>query len=221
MFKGYKAMNYQTNEPIILLPQGVKILCLVNILAFILLSAISYMNPEISDLIMYKLSFVPARYFSNTEPFGIEGIYSLITHMFVHAGLLHLSVNLVTLMAFGTAIERSLGTKKFFILYFTCGIAASLTYGFIYGSSVTPMVGASGAISALFGAVMAAFKLGGMYKNVNGFALAIGLFIFSSFIFGVLGVPGAEGEIAWVVHIAGFVYGLLAYLPIKKLSSLR
>lgn len=96
---------------------------------------------------------------------GIESVLSqpwtLVTVMFLHANEFHLFANMVTLYFFGTAVEKSIGSKKFLKFYFASGIAASI--GFVafrnilalsQGSSVLgPAVGASGAVVALFAVV--------------------------------------------------------------------
>lgn len=96
---------------------------------------------------------------------GIEQVLSqpwtLVTVMFLHANEFHLFANMVTLYFFGTAVEKSIGSKKFLKFYFGSGIIASI--GFVVarnimavfqGSSVLgPAVGASGAVIALFAVV--------------------------------------------------------------------
>jgi len=96
---------------------------------------------------------------------GLEQVLSqpwtLVTVMFLHANEFHLFANMVTLYFFGTAVEKSIGSKNFLKFYFASGIAASI--GFVLfrnilalsqGSSVLgPAVGASGAVVAMFAVV--------------------------------------------------------------------
>lgn len=96
---------------------------------------------------------------------GIEQVLSqpwtLVTVMFLHANWFHLFANMITLYFFGTAVEKSIGSKNFLKFYFASGIAASI--GFVLfrnilalsqGSSVLgPAVGASGAVVAMFAVV--------------------------------------------------------------------
>lgn len=96
---------------------------------------------------------------------GLEQVlaqpWTLVTVMFLHANEFHLFANMITLYFFGTAVEKSIGSKNFLKFYFASGIAASI--GFVVvrnmlalyqGSSVLgPAVGASGAVVAMFAVV--------------------------------------------------------------------
>ncbi|TXC78678.1 rhomboid family intramembrane serine protease [Luteibaculum oceani] len=54
--------------------------------------------------------------------------YQLITHMFLHGGLMHIFFNMYALFLFGTVLERSWGPKRFLIFYLTCGFGAALIH---------------------------------------------------------------------------------------------
>lgn len=59
--------------------------------------------------------------------------YQIVTNMFMHGNSTHLLFNMITLVIFGTVLERVWGAKRFFIFYFVCGIGAvilSNTYQF-------------------------------------------------------------------------------------------
>lgn len=96
---------------------------------------------------------------------GIEQVitqpWTLITVMFLHANLFHLFANMITLYFFGTAVEKSIGSKNFLKFYFISGIAASIGFVLVrnvlslyQGTGVLgPAVGASGAVIAMFAVV--------------------------------------------------------------------
>jgi membrane associated rhomboid family serine protease len=75
--------------------------------------------------------------------------YRLVTHMFLHAGVLHLAFNMYALYSVGSVLEQQIGTKKYVIVYFIAGLASALNS--LYWSMFTIGVGASGAIFGLFG----------------------------------------------------------------------
>jgi len=80
---------------------------------------------------------------------------TLITSMFMHGGIAHLLGNMWFLWIFGDNIEHDLGRGRYLGFYLICGILASLTHVFLNTSgqsSLTPSLGASGAISAVMGA---------------------------------------------------------------------
>jgi membrane associated rhomboid family serine protease len=81
-------------------------------------------------------------------------IYQIFTHMFLHGGFIHLLLNMIVLWSFGKILEKIWSAKKFLILYILSGIGAailSLLFSVVY--DYTMMVGASGAISGLIGAM--------------------------------------------------------------------
>jgi hypothetical protein len=92
------------------------------------------------------------------QPSGIltgAKLWTFITSMFMHAGIGHLFVNMVSLMFIGSFVERLIGKKRFLLLYFGAGLFAGLL--FVGVAAVTGLdlnvfaVGASGAIFGLGG----------------------------------------------------------------------
>ena len=77
--------------------------------------------------------------------------------MFLHSGFLHLLGNMITLFFIGLALEQRIGWKNYFIVYILGGIGAVLIHSLIYLNDPThqgiPLVGASGAIFAVMGAI--------------------------------------------------------------------
>ena len=54
--------------------------------------------------------------------------WQIITHMFMHGGFMHILFNMFTLFSFGPVLERTLGEKKYVILYFVSGLGAFFLY---------------------------------------------------------------------------------------------
>lgn len=73
--------------------------------------------------------------------------WTLLTSMFLHAGALHLAINLLFLYIFGPAVEAKLGGRRFLQLYFACGLGAGI-FGALLANfvSLPPLLGASGAV---------------------------------------------------------------------------
>src|SRR5207245_7902717 len=80
--------------------------------------------------------------------------WRLITAMFLHAGLLHLALNMYALYLFGYLIEDAFGRPQFLAIYFITGFLASAA-SFAFGPVGEVGVGASGAILGLLGAWLA------------------------------------------------------------------
>ena len=57
--------------------------------------------------------------------------YQLVTHMFMHGGLMHLVFNMFALWMFGRVLENVWGPKRFFIFYFVTGLGAALFYSLV------------------------------------------------------------------------------------------
>jgi len=202
-------------EPAFNLPPVVKTLCLINIIVFL---GIAFFPELLTPEDIYALSFVPARYFNN-QPLGFAGIFSPLTHLFIHASWAHLGLNISMLMAFGAGLEKKMGGRRLLLLYFISGLFGALLHTLLYPDMDVPMVGASGAISGLFGGVIMLMYMEGMmgqgYRKLIPFIVIwIGVSIF----FGFFGVPGTDNPIAWTAHVGGFIGGLLLYKPVSRLK---
>jgi len=147
-----------------------------------------------------------------------QDLYSLVTSMFLHAGLMHLLGNALFLWIFADNIEAIVGNLRFILFYLGGGLFASFVHIGVDPDSVIPTVGASGAISAVMGCYLVMFpksriKLLFIIKTFYVSALLFLGFWFAQQIFsGVITINAANAEeaggVAWWAHIGGFVYGL-------------
>lgn len=83
-------------------------------------------------------------------------VYRLITCMFLHSGMSHLTSNMLVLFALGEMLECEMGHVKFLILYFFAGIGGGLVsigYGY-YSDNIVSSIGASGAVFGMVGALL-------------------------------------------------------------------
>lgn len=203
------------SEPVLNLPPIVQALCFINAGVFLF----GKLFPQVmTGDVLYTLSFIPARYFG-AEPMGLAGILSPFTHMFVHAGWLHVLVNVGMLMAFGAGLEKIIGGRRLLLFYFATGLFGAMVHALLYPSLEVPMIGASGAVSGLFGGVLMMMYMGGSmgqgYRKLLPFVLVwIGITV----LFGLFGMPGVDNPIAWTTHIGGFIGGLLLYKPVRRLK---
>jgi membrane associated rhomboid family serine protease len=167
----------------------------------------------------------------------------LVTHIFLHGNWPHALLNAAGALVFATPVARLLGTSParsigFFLFYIACGALAGLGYAAavsaaasvgglpgLHVSPLTPMVGASGAISGLAGAAARLLEGGGRPGPIFS-RLAVGMaaaWVVANVIIGVVGfAPGAGGAIvAWQVHIIGFFVGLVLIGPWAALFGRR
>ena len=163
--------------------------------------------PESLDLDMIQqFGLVPTAY-TGAGPDMLWLLLAPITYQFLHGGWMHLGINMITLAAFGVPVVRVLGTPRFLLFYLSAGIVAGFVHVFFFSDSTDPVVGASGAISGVFGAVLMLMRSVGSLPSLLPIA---GVWIALNVFFGLYGgMPGAGGDpVAWSAHIGGFVYGL-------------
>lgn len=208
------------DEPVFNLPPATKTLCL----AFLAIQGVMSLLPDVTVVnIITNFGFVPARYMGSA-PFDMYALISPLTSMFLHGGWLHVSMNVGMMMAFGTGLEREIGTKRTLILFFASGILGALVHAAAtdifnpFGAGV-PLIGASGGISGLFGAMMMMlYERGVLGAGYMKLVLIMAVWVLVSVFFGYFGLPGETNSIAWVVHVAGFAIGLGLY---RKVIALK
>lgn len=167
---------------------------------------------------------VPARV--TGEVLGLSGpppLLTLVTHMFLHGGIVHLLMNMVFLIWVGRQIEWLLGPVRLLLLFLLGGIAGGLTQILFDPASTIPVVGASGAVSALFATYALLFarseeepaRVLGVtlsaetVRALRYAALWVGLQLLVAVAFNR---PGEPGIAVWA-HVGGFLAGLLYALP--------
>ena len=202
--------NHQTppaRQPIFNIPPATQWLIVANVAVHLLRLMLA---PESDDAVVSLLGFVPARY---TEPGGLgwAALVAPVSYQFLHANLIHLGVNMLALLAFGSGVERQIGGGRMAIYYLACGVASAAAHLAVYPTSLVPIIGASGAISGLFGGVLR-FQFAGGAGGRRGLWAVVVLWIVVNTVLGQTGMPGMEeAAIAWVAHLGGFAAGLLLF----------
>jgi membrane associated rhomboid family serine protease len=167
----------------------------------------------------YRFGFVPA------DPASPR----LLTHLFLHADLLHLLFNMVFLWAVGGLLELSWGEGFFAAFYLASGVAAALTHAAVNAGSVEPAIGASGAVAGLMGAFAAAhgrqpmrLALVAMLSfspRISFFTwpawVFLGLWLLEQVFYATLTAHMNVG-IAFGAHLGGFAFGALAGAVIAR-----
>lgn len=125
--------------------------------------------------------------------------YRLITGGFLHAGLLHLGMNMFALWIIGQALEPVLGRTRFGLLYLVSLIGGSA--GVMLLAPNDPTIGASGAIFGLFGALLVIQLTRGINPLQSGIATLIGLNLIITFAIPGISIGG---------HIGGLITGGVA-----------
>jgi len=131
--------------------------------------------------------------------------WRLVTAMFLHGFILHIAFNMLALWWIGAPVEEYLGRARFAGLYFVSGLAGSA--GALLQSPTTPVVGASGAIFGILGAMLILeWQATGRLTGNAMTWIVINLVI--SFL------PGTD--ISWGGHVGGLVGGILVTLAFAR-----
>jgi membrane associated rhomboid family serine protease len=173
-----------------------------------------FLSEQLDATLVYTFAVVPARFTGYAEADLESLIIAPFTHMVLHADWLHVGVNVATLLAFGSPVERVLGAWRYLLLFVVTGLVGAAAHVAIYASDTSPMLGASGAISGMFGALLIILRATGQLKAMVPFtvlwlALQIGIGLFTT-------TPGGD-TIAWAGHIGGFLAGLVLLVPMLRL----
>ncbi len=180
-----------------------------------------------SELFMESFALVPARLFASPRPAGavIPVEATLVTSMFLHGGFLHIGGNMLYLWIFGNNIEDATGRVRFIFFYLICGILAAYAHAYMNFTSLTPMIGASGAISGVLGAYLLLYPrarvitlvfFGFYVRTVQVPAMYVLGFWFALQFLSAMVSGGSAGGVAWYAHVAGFIAGMLLIGPFKR-----
>jgi membrane associated rhomboid family serine protease len=224
---------HAAREPILNAPAGIvwAIALLVGIHA-----GLDYLDEGDREWWKLAMALIPIRYVGAASelPGGTGAmVWSFVTHQFIHADWTHVGLNCAWLLAFGGAVATRVGIARFTILGIASGVAgAALFLAFRWGE-LTPMAGASGAVSGLMGAAFRFFFVAidrGGLAAFRGEPMAIPrmsvratladsrvrtmvvFFLVINFVT-ALAAPlfTSAGGIAWEAHLGGFLFGLLAF----------
>lgn len=181
------------------------VLIALNIAIFV----VRYFSPEIQRELMIEGALIPVLVYFDGD------LYRLFTAMFLHANAAHIALNMLTLYSLGPQVEMLYGRTRFLAIYFLGGLLGSVLSAAI-GDYGVPSVGASGAILAVWGAMMLYLYLnrvllgqGRIRQALQGQLLYLGFFLILGFL------PNSNID-NWG-HIGGFIGGALVafLLPIQ------
>lgn len=170
--------------------------------------------PDQLEEFFYDYGMTPVGILAGWRP------WTLITHMFLHAGWMHIIGNMLFLYIFGDNLEDELGHVRFAIFYLAAGILAAVLQIAMDPGSIYPMVGASGAIAGVLGGYLVLFPKARVDVLVI-FVIFFRVFSIPAWIvlgiwFGLQMLNGfsnvADG-VAYFAHIGGFVAGVVLVIP--------
>ncbi|WP_454916635.1 rhomboid family intramembrane serine protease [Xanthobacter sediminis] len=193
------------------------------------------LSPDADLEVLTYFAFVPARYTLPDTMFYLPGgygpkLWTVVSYALLHANWMHVGVNLVWFLAFGTPVARRFGTLRFLLF---CAVTAAAGAGAHYLShpdGIVPLIGASATVSGAMAAAMRfAVSPGGILAGGSGdhhpaeslldslknpqLLIFIAIWFGLNLLFGLgVSMPGTEGsEVAWQAHVGGFAAGLLLF----------
>jgi len=167
----------------------------VNVAAFVMTAN----GPSNSDLSSYWLNPMMPR------------LYQFFTYQFLHAGWEHLLGNMLFLYVFGNSVEDRLGKVGYLCFYLAGGVMAGLGHALV---DPNPVLGASGAVSAVTGAYLVLFPISNVtivywFFFIGAFEISsvylIGFQIAQNIVFHIAGI----GHVAYLAHLSGYAYGFV------------
>jgi membrane associated rhomboid family serine protease len=236
------------------------------LLFIIIYAAFTWSGPAIQDLVIRDFAFVPGRLTvslwparaidllirANSDPAALEQaramrnlhalgggpkLWTLLTYAFLHGSWTHVLLNTVWLFAFGPPVARRFGTTRFLAFLAVTAIIAALAHWVSAPMDFAPLIGASGAVSGLMGAVtrfmfqpgaplgassrrgravdletIPPASLAGIFADRRA-RIFLGIWLATNFIFGALAqtLGLSDMPVAWVAHLGGFLAGLLLF----------
>lgn len=141
----------------------------------------------------------------NWQPnYALQPYVMFLTYGFLHAGLLHLVINMVTLWSLGVPVLERVGPVRFVCLYLGAMFGGGAAYA-VLGASPHPMVGASGSLFGLAGALL-------IWASVDRFVVRktqwpIAQWAAVLIVANLLFWWAMKGNMAWEAHLGGFVAG--------------
>jgi membrane associated rhomboid family serine protease len=197
-----------------------------------------FLSQEADLKVLLWTAFLPARYshvpvLNGLLPGGLPAdIWTFVTYAFLHGDAIHLAVNLIWFLAFGSAVAWRFGTLRFLAFSAVAAAAGAALHLYFFLGDIAPLVGASAAISgAMAAAVRFAFEAGGPlgpWRNSGPEAFSVpaspllrslrnpqvlvflGVWFGLNLLFGLTNAM-SEGSVAWQAHIGGFLAGLLLF----------
>jgi membrane associated rhomboid family serine protease len=219
-----------------------------------------YVLDDVTDgNLLRTLAFVPGRFTYSYDPSGVADIFAAfsgpkgrmqeeaarfflgdgkpiwwtpLTYSLLHADWMHVGVNCLWLIAFGSPVAQRFGPWRFLGLMAACAVGGAAMHYATHRFDLMPVVGASASVSgAMAAAVRFVFQPGAPLGGRGGPSFhrpALPLLrVFTSrqtlpflliwlvvnFLFGFLSAPLGitEGPVAWEAHVGGFLVGLLGF----------
>lgn len=165
-----------------------------------------------SSALATTLALTPTTFLSGIAP------WTVVTHGFIHGGVLHLLGNLYFLWIFGDNVEDTLGRRRMLWVYAAALVVGGLAEVVSAPSSGIPRLGASGAVAGLMGAYMALFPHVKVWVVMlfMRFKMSVWIYLGLWVAVQVLSAMAHRTGVAWFAHLGGFGTGMVLGLMFRS-----
>ena len=186
-------------------------------------AVVTYLLIAVNILVFFVQLFDPDYYGYLISNYGLipvdvmegKNLFTLITSLFLHAGFLHLGMNMLFLLVTGDGCERAMGSSRFLIFYLACGVLSGLFHAYLNSTSSIPTIGASGAIFGVLAAFAILFPFRWLISLFGLIPVPIPaiIFVFLTVLIETAYVAsGVVENIAHTAHVGGFLAGVFLTL---------
>ena len=219
--RGCCGVRKPTDPEAILKPNHLPLYSLMTVcilIEFILiLSDLGWVDPAHLRQTAYDYGAFWPGLLGNWKPnYAAQPYVMFLTYAFLHGGPVHLAVNMITLWSLGRAVLSQAGQGGFILLYFGTSLCGAAAFALL-GPGLNPMVGASGSLFGLLGALLAWEYVDRRSEGEGLWSLArvVAILVFLN----LLLWWAMRGQLAWETHLGGFLGGWIGALLIDRLSK--
>lgn len=171
-------------------------------------------SPPFSDSTFVRFGVTPALVVFDILPWNHDSLHvllTMVTSLFVHAGVLHVLGNMLFFHCFSQPVEMLMGPWRYALFYLLCGLGGDLAYSLTHPGDLLPLVGASGAVAG----VLAGHALLLPWTRIRIPSSLLGPDSWPAYGFfaawtGLQFVLAADDQtdVAWMAHLGGIATGL-------------
>ncbi|WP_265501735.1 rhomboid family intramembrane serine protease [Paracoccus beibuensis] len=176
--------------------------CLIEVLLFV---AGLFGYPAVRQATFMLVAFWSLLFWDGAGIYPGQWLVMFLTYGLLHAGPLHLGMNMISLAAVGRELSGMVGSGRMALIYLASQIGGALTFALMQPDA-GPMIGASGAVFGVAGALVghAAVTLRRRQRPTAPLVRAVGLLLALN-----IGLTLLMPSIAWEAHLGGALSGLL------------
>lgn len=175
-------------------------------------------GPRLRQILYEYGGFWPGLLGSWQPNYSGQPVVMFFSYALLHGGPGHLVMNMITLWSLGQGVADRVGAGRFVLVYGGTALGGAAGYGLL-ASTVQPMVGASGALFGLAGALLAWAYIDRFNSRAGLWPVAqVALFLIA---INIVMYWALDGHLAWQTHLGGFVFGWLLALLIDPVPQIE